>query len=149
MRLKLIIFEGVMGGAFFWGSYGLIKVTTKFVYSDKFVLLLTFGVPFLTCVITWLWYKYALVSGGKSSLAAMAIGILGPLIFCWLYSFVLITIPAIQTSVAQDGARQVLWLAVLAIVIAPLSVLTYTGMLGAMIGNAVVSLILGLWLSRR
>ena len=136
-----------VGGAAFVACYGLVKFITGSHYGGKSVGFLTLLSPLVTLILIQVWYEKILPKNKRGILAAILIGIIGPLVFIWLYSIVVIDVPAAKMAPLKT-AKDFISFAGLSVVIGPLSVLTYSGMLGAMILNIIISPIMGWRLSK-
>lgn len=138
----------IIGGATFWGCYGLVKVMTGLHYGGKSVGFLTLFAPFVTWIVIWKWYNKILPKNKRGIMAAIFIGIVGPFIMTWLYSVVIIAIPAAKMAQLVK-VKDYLSFIGMSLIIGPLSLLTYTGMLGAMMLNIISSPIIGWWVSKQ
>ncbi|OGW55568.1 MAG: hypothetical protein A2Y81_05595 [Nitrospirae bacterium RBG_13_43_8] len=138
----------IVGGATFWGCFWLIKFIIGSKFGSKSVGLLTLFAPFITWIVMWVWYSYFLPLNKRGISAAIFIGIIGPLIMTWIYAFVTVFIPAAKMSSSFNTTNDYLVFVGMFIVLGPLSVLTYTGMLGAMMLNIISSPFVGWWLSK-
>lgn len=138
----------IIGGTAFWGSFAIVTFIIGSNYGGKTVGFLTLFTPITIWLLIWLWYNTILPPGKKGISSAITIGIVGPFIMTWLYSLVSLIIPAVSMS-PIDEASDILTLVGISIVIGPLSVLTYTGMLGAMMLNVIGTLFIGYWLSKQ
>jgi hypothetical protein len=128
--------------------YAFVKFITGSHYGGKSVGLLTLLVPLVTLIVIRTWYTKILPNNKKNIFAAILIGIIGPLFFIWSYSVFAIGIPAAKMSPITT-AKDLISFIGMASIIGPLSVLTYSGMLGAMILNMISSPFIGWWLSKR
>lgn len=143
----LIIISLFVGGIVFWGSFGIEKFWRGNAYGRGSVGFLTVFVPLITYRIVRLWHEKILPPQKNRIQYSIGIGILGPLLFLWLYSIVTIDIPVAQ-QIQFHGLSDYLTFFLTGLIIGPLSILTYTGMLGAFIINIVLSIILGMRLSK-
>lgn len=146
-KYEFPIVMAIIGGTAFWGSFGIVTFITGSNYGGKTIGFLTLLTPITIWLLIWAWYKkYTLEKKGISP--AIIIGIVGPIITTFLYSLVVLIIPALSMS-PINKIRDVLSLIVVSIIIGPLSVLTYTGMLGAMVLNVIGTLLIGFRLSKQ
>ncbi len=138
-----------LGGSAFWGCFGLIKLIAGASFSGKSVGFLMLFEPLVIWIIIWLWHKTVVPPAKRNILAAIAIGIVGPLVFTVIYSLVAVSIPTAQMGSASfNNATDYLLFIGLSVTLGPLSVLTYTGMLGAFVVNLISSPFVGWWISR-
>lgn len=141
------IVMAISGGTAFWGSFGIVTLLQGSNYGGKTVGFLTLFTPITIWLSIWAWYKkYTLEKKGISP--AITIGIVGPVAMTFLYSLVVLIIPALSMSPIK-GYKDILSLIAVSIIIGPLSVLTYTGMLGAMVLNVIGTLLIGFGLSKQ
>lgn len=140
--------ELVLGALVFWFSFFLLHAIVGEEYGGKSVGFLTLFSPITTWVVIYVLYDRVLLHGRSGIMPAVFIGILGPLLGTWVYSLIMIVIPAWKSSPPLNTAQDILEGLLSIGVIGPLSILTYTGMLGAVILNVVASPLLGFWLSR-
>jgi uncharacterized membrane protein YeaQ/YmgE (transglycosylase-associated protein family) len=145
--LSNYLVSSIIGGAAFWGCYGAIRLVTGSHYGGISVGFLTLLAPFVTWQVVRAWYIKILPEGKRGVLTAILIGIVGPFAFTWLYSIVVIGIPVLRT-LQLNTPKDYLSFAGTSFTIGTLSVLTYTGMLGAMVLNIMGSPVMGWWLSK-
>jgi hypothetical protein len=138
----------VVGGTLFWACFGIVIFITGSKLSGKSVRFLTLLTPIVTWIILRIWYNTILPHGKRGIMPSIVIGVFGPLIMTWLYSLIMISIPSVQIGPPLDTVKDYFEYIGLSLTIVPLSVLTYTGMLGAMVLNIISSPIMGWWLSK-
>lgn len=95
MKLVISVMAIIIGGTAFWGSFGIVIFITGSNYGGKTVGFLTLFTPITIWLSIWAWYKkYTLEKKGISP--AIIIGIVGPIITTFLYSLVVLIIPALS-----------------------------------------------------
>ncbi len=127
-----------IGSATFWGIFSLVRLVQGSGFDSPAVVFLTFVTPFITWVVIYYCYKTIAASQKMSILPAILIGIIGPLLPAWLYALWVAI-----TSQSQLDSQWFTWL----VLFGPLSALTYSGMLGAMLINLISTPLIGRWLS--
>jgi len=138
MLLKLLqnkLFIMVIGAVVFWGPF-LVSI---FILKDVATIFLTFIAPILMFVVT-LKYKSILNQHNLpfKDYYCFLIGLIGPLIPCLLFF-----VPMFFQIVREKGIIEVVK-ASLYIPLGIISVLTYSGMLGAMVINIILFSVLSL-----
>ena len=97
-RIYNYISCAIIGGTAFWGCFGIVTFITGSNYGGKTVEFLTLFTPIATWLLIWAWYKKILPPGEKGISPAIIIGIMGPVIMTFIYSFVVLIIPALSMS---------------------------------------------------
>jgi uncharacterized membrane protein YeaQ/YmgE (transglycosylase-associated protein family) len=138
-----------LGALVFWLAFLFVHLIAGEEYGGKAVGFLTLFAPMSTWVVIYVLYDKILPRERSGVMSAVFVGILGPLLGAWVYSLVTIVVPAWSSSPSLNVASDFPGEMSLMGVMGPLSVLTYTGMLGAVILNVVASPLLGFWFSRR
>ena len=140
--------ELVLGAFTFWLSFLSLSLMAGKEYDGKSVIFLTLFVPLITMALIYLLYEKIVQGERVGIMPAMLVGVFGPLFGTWVYSLIT-TFPALRTTLPINTIQDPLSQFVSVGIIGILSVLTYTGMLGALILNIIISPLLGYWLSRR
>jgi uncharacterized membrane protein YeaQ/YmgE (transglycosylase-associated protein family) len=138
-----------LGALVFWLTFHFVQRITGVEYGGKSVGFMTLLAPMSTWAVIYLLYDKILPRERSGVIPAVFVGILGPLLGTWVYSFVTVVVPTWRSSPSLNTASDFLWEMLSIGVTGPLSVLTYTGLLGAVILNLAASPLLGFWFSRR
>ena len=117
-------------------------------YGGKSVGFLTLFAPLVVLTVMWAWYSKILATEKKGVMPAVLIGIIGPLAVTVLVALAMVGIPACKDS-PTIAILDCLSLLGLSVTIGVLSVLGYSGMLGAMALNLIASPLMGLWLAKK
>ena len=137
-----------LGALVFWLAFLFVHLIAGEEYGGKSLGFLTLFAPMSTWAVIYVLYDKILPRERSGVMPAVFVGVLGPLLGAWVYSLVTIVVPAWRSSPSLNAASDFLGEMFLIGVIGPLSVLTYTGMLVAVILNVAASPLLGFWLSR-
>jgi hypothetical protein len=138
-----------LGALVFWLTFFSVQLIAGVEYGGTSVGFLTLIAPMSTWAVIYVLYEKTLPRERSGVMPAVFVGVFGPLLGTWVYSLVMIVVPTWRNSPSLNTASDFLWEIFLIGVTGPLSVLTYTGMLGAVILNLVVSPLLGFWLLGR
>jgi uncharacterized membrane protein YeaQ/YmgE (transglycosylase-associated protein family) len=138
-----------LGALVFWLTFLFVQLIAGVEYGGKSVGFLTLIAPMSTWAVIYVLYDKILPRERSGVMPAVFVGVLGPLLGTWVYSLITIVVPAWSSSPSLNTASDFLWEIFSIGVTGPLAVLTYTGMLGAVILNLAASPLLGFWFSRR
>lgn len=138
-----------LGALVFWLAFLFVQHLAGVEYGGKSVGFVTLLAPMSTWVVIYVLYDRILLRQQSGVMPAVLVGVLGPLLGAWVYSFVTVVVPAWRSSPSLNTVSDFFWEMFSIGVTGPLSVLTYTGMLGAVLLNLAASPLLGFWLSRR
>lgn len=139
----------VVGGASFWACFRLVKFVAGTAFDGRHVRFLTLFTPFITCLLIWVWHRFVLPQHKKMILTAIFMGIIGPLVMTYIYALAEIAIPAARMGTPFSTIKDYLSFIGSFAVLGPISVLTYSGMLGAIVVNIISSTFMGVFLSKR
>jgi len=141
--------RAIIGAGAFWACFALvmlIDVIAGFDYGMMSMTFVTILAPFVTWMIMYVSYEQIRAKGRSRVMHSILISIIGPLVLTSSAAIFIAGIPACKES---SSMWDCLLLLGLSMTMGTLSVLGYTGMLGAMAVNTIASPLIGLWLAKK